>query len=64
VHTTELCTLAENPEYVTEYSECKLDTFQCSPSCRPTALCCHRTGCTIHIKRSWRLGNGVGNMQT
>jgi hypothetical protein len=34
-----------------------------SPSCRPTALCCHQRGCIIHITRSsWRLGN-VGNMQ-
>jgi hypothetical protein len=34
-----------------------------SPSCRPTALCCHQRGCIIHITSSWRLGSGVGNMQ-
>jgi hypothetical protein len=35
-----------------------------SPHCRPTARCCHKEGCIIHITSSWRLGNGVGNMQT
>jgi hypothetical protein len=35
-----------------------------SPSCRQTALCCHQRGCIIHITSSWRLGSGVGNMQT
>ena len=33
-------------------------------SCRQTALCCHQRGCITHITSSWRLGNGVGNMQT
>ncbi len=28
------------------------------------ALCCHQRGCIMHITRSWRLGNGVVNMQT
>ena len=35
-----------------------------SRSCRQTALCCHQRGCIIHITSSWRLGSGVGNMQT